>query len=123
MTPEKTVLIVDDHEDVLLSLAGILEARGYQVHTASDGQEAVEAVRKMPFGFVLMDIRMPRKDGVEALREIKELRPGIPVALMTVYDLGRSTQRLLDLGAVAVLTKPLDLANLMDLLNKYCGQP
>lgn len=123
MTTEKTILIVDDHEDVRRSLADILEARGYEVYTASDGQEAVEAVRNRPFCFVVMDIRMPRMGGVQALKELRELRPEVPVALVSVYNMHSSTQRFLDLGAVAVLTKPLDIENLISLLNKHCGQP
>lgn len=123
MTSRKTILIVDDHEDVLLSLAEILDAAGYQVYTARDGHEAVDSVRSRPFCFVLMDVRMPRKDGVQALAEIRELRPETPVALVSVYDMQGSARRLLNLGAVAVLSKPIDIVNLMGLLNKYCGQP
>ncbi len=123
MTPQNTILIVDDHEDVRISLAGILDAAGYEVSTARDGQEAVDSVRCMPFCFVLMDVRMPRKDGIQALTEIRELRPEVPVALVSIYDMHDSTQHLLGLGAVAVLSKPVDIENLMDLLNNYCGPP
>lgn len=123
MTPKKAVLIVDDHEDVRLSLAEIVETAGYEAHTACDGQEAVDRVKSMPFCFVLMDIRMPRKDGIEAMKEMRELRPEVPVALVSVYDMRSLTQRLLDSGAMAVLSKPVVIEDLLDLLSKHCGQP
>lgn len=120
MTSRRVVLVVDDHDDVRLSLSEILEARGYPVDTASDGQEAVDLVRILPYCFVIMDVRMPKMDGIQALLEIKKLRPAVPVALVSVYQVSLPSG-LLDLGAVALLTKPVNIEELMGLLGEYCG--
>ena len=78
------ILIVDDHELIAEGLAQLLTARGYQVvGSAADGQEGVEKALKLEPDLVLMDIRMPRLDGMAATRLIKAQRPEIKIVMLT----------------------------------------
>jgi len=78
------ILIVDDHELIAEGLAQLLTARGYQVvGSAADGQEGVEKALKLEPDLVLMDIRMPRLDGLAATRLIKAQRPEIKIVMLT----------------------------------------
>lgn len=111
------VLVVDDEEGMRDTLADIFEELEYSVERASNGREAVERVRSFDYALVLMDIRMPEGDGVEALRAIREVRPGLPVFMMTA---GTETGMLSEAtysGAEDVFRKPLDLDRLLCMIN------
>ncbi len=107
------VLVVDDESAHRLMLRAHLEGAGYQVSEAPDGVEAVEAVTAALFDLVLLDQRMPNMDGLEALTQIKQLRPGIPVIMMTAYGSIENAVKALKLGAADYVTKPLDIEELM----------
>lgn len=113
-----TILIVDDDPSLCRTMQMILERRGYAVETAPDGVQAVERVRAHPFDMILMDIRMPVLDGVQALREIKALRPDAVVTLMTGYAMEDLLQDALAEGAFAVLDKPVDVEEVMSLVKR-----
>ncbi len=121
MVGSQCILVADDHEDIRLTLVDILEARGYRVGTASDGSEAVSKVRSRSYCLVIMDVRMPRKDGPQALKEMKELRPDTPVVMISAYPVEQWGSEVAGYGPVAMLTKPLDLEQLMRLVEKNCS--
>ncbi|MDQ4080165.1 MAG: response regulator, partial [Gemmatimonadota bacterium] len=77
------VLIVDDHEDNVEVIRARLEASGYQVESAADGEEALDRVRERPPDLILLDVMMPRIDGMEVARRIKadETLPFIPIIM------------------------------------------
>ncbi len=99
----------------------IIKYKGYQVATAANGIEAVAAVRMQPFDLVLMDIKMPNKNGVEALREMKILRAQIRVMLMTAYAVDGLIEEALALGVCDIAYKPLDIPHLIAVLEKVTG--
>lgn len=121
MTCEKRILVVDDHEDIRLSLVDILEARGYKACAAADGQEAVNKIMRKPYCIVIMDERMPRKGGTQALKEIRELRPEIPVVLISAHPVDSWSGEAEEHKPMAMLTKPLDLEYLLALVDRHCG--
>ena len=107
-----TILIVDDDKGHLSMLETILKGWGYVTASAMDGGEAVEAVKEHPFDAVLMDVRMARVSGIEALNEIKAFNPAIPVLIMTAYSSVDVAVEAMKLGAYDYLTKPLNFDEL-----------
>ena len=85
---------------------------GYNVTEADDGRTAIEAVHKQPFDLILMDIRMVKVSGLEAMNEIKQFNPSIPVIIMTAYASVETAVKALKEGAYDYLTKPLDFDEL-----------
>ena len=83
MTEQARVLVVDDNEDLLETFSMILKRRGFSVDTAEDGVCAVDKFKMHHFDVILMDIVMPRMNGVEAFRKIREVNPVAKVILMT----------------------------------------
>jgi len=107
---EKTrVLIVDDDIPFNDSLADILKEKGYEVGAVKSGKEALKKVGEAAFDVVLLDIKMPVMDGVEAFKGIKKITPRIPVIMMTAFSVEELIKDALKEGAYGVLHKPLDI--------------
>lgn len=107
--PRKSqILVVDDDQAHRLMLATLLEEWGYRIHEALDGLEALEFIRHSPVDLVVMDMRMPRMDGIDATREIRRYNPAVPIVIMTAYSSIPSAVEALKSGAFDYLTKPLD---------------
>ncbi len=102
------ILIVDDDPGHLTTLKTITRSWGYAVETADDGDRAIQQVTAGPFDLVLMDVRMARMSGIEALAQIKAYNPSIPVIIMTAYSSVESAVDALKSGAYDYLIKPLD---------------
>jgi len=112
MTANGTILVVDDdtaHRAMLRTLVG---GWGYEIHEADDGGSAIDRVRQQAFDLVLMDVRMLKVSGLEALAAIKKLNPAIPVVIMTAYSSVEAAVDALKQGAHDYLTKPLDFDKL-----------
>ena len=112
MNGMKTVLVVDDdsaHRTMLKTLVG---GWGYDIEEADDGSTAIKAVQNRPFDLILMDVRMLKVSGLEALTHIKALNPAIPVIIMTAYSSVETAVEALKKGAYDYLTKPLDFDKL-----------
>lgn len=118
---EPRVVIADDQALVRIGFRMILTARGIEVvGEAADGAEAVEAVRRLRPDVVLMDIRMPTMDGLEATRRILAEVPDCRVLMLTTFDLDRYVYAALAAGASGFLLKdvtPEHLANAVRLVN------
>jgi DNA-binding NtrC family response regulator len=98
------------------TLSDVLTYKGWEVRGAYSGTAAVEAASKEPFDVVLMDIKMPGMDGVDAFKAIKAARPGTRVVLMSAYA---ARERVLEAereGVLRVLSKPVDIGELLSLL-------
>jgi two-component system cell cycle response regulator len=114
---KKRILVVDDHEDNIELLRARLEARGYEVEGASDGQAALDAVERIHPDLILLDVMMPKMDGMEVVRrpkaksEANEL-PFIPVIMQTALDSTENKVEGLDAGADDYITKPINFAEL-----------
>lgn len=112
MKTRPQVLVVDDDQAHRTMLKTLLGGWGYEVSQADDGQTAVESVHARPFDLILMDIRMLKVSGIEALSEIKRYNPAIPVILMTAFSSVETAVEALKKGAYDYLTKPLDFDEL-----------
>jgi diguanylate cyclase (GGDEF)-like protein len=108
------ILIVDDHEDNVELLRARLEARGYETDTAADGQQALEHVRAHAPDLILLDVMMPKVDGIEVARRVKSdsTLPFIPIIMQTALDSTESKVEGLDAGADDYITKPINFAEL-----------
>jgi len=114
MTNDKknTVLVVDDDPAHRTMLRTLLTGWGYTIFEADDGSTAIEKVHEQAFDLILMDIRMIKMSGLEALTEIKAFNPAIPVIIMTAYASVETAVKTLKDGAYDYLTKPLDFDEL-----------
>jgi len=109
---ENTILVVDDDQAHRTMLRTLLRGWGYKIVEADDGQVAVEKVHEQAFDMILMDIRMLKVSGLEALDGIKTYNPAIPVIIMTAYSSVETAVEALKKGAYDYLTKPLDFDEL-----------
>jgi two-component system response regulator HydG len=112
MNKRNTILIVDDdtaHRTMLRTLIG---GWGYQIDDADDGAAAIDKVKDQSYDLVLMDVRMVKISGLEALTKIKSYNPAIPIIIMTAYSSVETAIDALKKGAHDYLTKPLDFDKL-----------
>jgi two-component system response regulator HydG len=112
MTNESTVLVVDDDPAHRTMLRTLLSRWGYVIFEADDGSTAIEKIHEQAFDLILMDIRMIKVSGLEALTEIKAFNPAVPVIIMTAYSSVETAVKALKDGAYDYLTKPLDFDEL-----------
>ncbi len=112
------ILIVDDEKIKRVTLADDLTAQGHEVDTATDGEEALEKLRGRPFDVVVADVKMPRIDGLELLRRIKqgEQAPATEVIMMTAYGSIQLAVESMKAGAYDFITKPFRNEDLLPLL-------
>jgi len=108
-----TVLIVDDDRDQCDSLADVLNDAGYDVDTASSGKEAVEMASRKPYLLMLLDLRMPGMDGLDAFRRMKSADQHAKGLILTAFATDAAGQSAEDLGMDAVISKPLNLPVLL----------
>ena len=102
------ILVVDDDRVFRLSTAALLEADGYDVHTAAGGPEAVEALRASRFDAMLLDVKMPGADGIAVVEALRLWGDGIPVLMISGFGTVGDAVRALQVGADDFLTKPVE---------------
>jgi len=112
MKNKSTILVVDDDNAHRIMLQTLIGGWGYEVAQADDGAAAIEHVKEQSYDLVLMDVRMVRVSGLEALVQIKSYNPAIPVIIMTAYSSVDTAVKALKQGAHDYLTKPLDFDKL-----------
>jgi DNA-binding response OmpR family regulator len=111
---EKTVLIIEDENNIRSFIARVLQLEGYKVLEASDGAMGMEIIRGNPVALVLLDLRLPGTDGWSVLREIKH-NPDlaqIPVVVLTAIAETMQRKKTLRMGATSYLIKPLSARSL-----------
>jgi heterodisulfide reductase subunit A len=112
------ILVVDDELIVRDSLKDWLVEEGFDVHTAESGPDALEKIAKQPYHLMLLDIKMPEMDGVEVLQRSKDMRPELPVVMMTAYATVETAVEAMKIGALDYLMKPFDPDTLAPLVVK-----
>ncbi|HEV8497706.1 MAG TPA: diguanylate cyclase [Gemmatimonadaceae bacterium] len=113
------VLIVDDHEDNIELLRARLDSWGFATESAADGEEALRLIEASPPDLILLDVMMPKIDGMEVARRVKGNRalPFIPIIMQTALDATENKVEGLEAGADDYITKPIDFAELKARLN------
>ncbi len=114
-----SVLVVDDHQGMLHSLGDILDNEGFRVSLAGSGEEAIELCQKQTFDVILMDVRMPKLDGVETIRRINKHAKNNHIIMMSAYSVEEVKNLALQEGAVAFLQKPIDVEVVIKLIQQH----
>lgn len=105
-----TILVVDDEPGICEILQTALSSDGYRVHKALGGTEALRILDVLKdVDVVILDLKMPERDGIGVLREMKRRRPQLPVIILTGYGTLDTARQAMSLGAYDFLTKPFDL--------------
>jgi CheY-like chemotaxis protein len=116
-----TILLVDDNPDITSVLAEILQVKGYAVHAANSGAEGLLLMREHPVDLLLTDIRMPGMNGLELSRAARKIYPDLFIIFMTAYVADDLIQQAMAEGVKTVLTKPLDMKFLLQVLSAQRG--
>jgi two-component system, NtrC family, response regulator AtoC len=106
---QKSILVADDDASIRSLLKQLLQEEGYAVGEAATGVEVVDKVKENAPDLVIMDVRMPELDGIEALSRVKATSPRTGVLIMTAFGSSNAAIRAMDLGAFDYVTKPFDL--------------
>ncbi len=107
------ILVVDDEAAIRKTMKEILEYEKHNVDTAKDGFDALDKIKKTQYDLILLDIKMPKKDGIEVLEDIMKLAPEVPVIMITGHGTVETAVEALKKGAYDFLEKPLDLNRLL----------
>ena len=108
MKPVVRIMVVDDEKIVRESLSVWLRKFGYEVVPVEGGQEALDILDREEWNILLVDLKMPRIDGIEVLRKALEMKPGIPVIIFTAYATVETAVEAMKVGAYDYLIKPID---------------
>jgi DNA-binding response OmpR family regulator len=103
------ILVVDDEPDAVELLQEFLTAKGYDVIIASDGEEALRQVKEHRPHLILLDVRMPKLNGMEVLKRVREIDHEVGVIMVTAVNEEETGREALKMGAFDYITKPLDL--------------
>ena len=112
MTKNFSILVVDDDTSHRTMLSTLLTGWGYTIFEANDGEPAIAMVKNRSFDLILMDIRMLKISGLEAMAVIQQINPAIPIIIMTAYAALDTAVSALQNGAYDYLTKPIDFEQL-----------
>lgn len=120
--PKATLLICDDEPGVRDSLKLILEA-DYHLAFAADGEEAILCAKSLKPDLAILDIKMPRMNGLECLKKLKQLEPKLKVLILTGYESGDVASEAVHLGAANYLTKPLERDKVLSAVQSLLTPP
>jgi DNA-binding response OmpR family regulator len=120
------ILVVDDEEQILGLLSGVLQAAGYAVETRADGASALDALSALNaqgFDLVITDLAMPGLSGETVLAAARALEPALPVVIITARSSEREEARLRRLGADEILLKPFQMEELTSIVERLLSLP
>jgi DNA-binding response OmpR family regulator len=119
----KRLLVADDSETILLLLEKRLRLAGYEVETATDGQQVVDRVTESEPDAILLDAMMPVKSGLEALRELRGAGCDVPVVMVSAHRDSEELRGALAAGADGSVTKPIDWDELLSTVKRLTSDP
>jgi two-component system response regulator (stage 0 sporulation protein F) len=115
---QRVVLVVDDQPGIRRLLTEVLNDNGFTVATATNGYEGIKKAEELNPGVILIDMKMPGMDGIEALRELKRLGHSEKAIVMTAYGELDLVNEAKDIGAYAYITKPFDIVALCSMVSE-----
>ena len=107
------ILIVDDEVDLSATLVERLGIRGFDAVAVETGAQALEQVRNHNFDVIVLDIKLKGEDGVDVMKQIKQLKESLPVILLTGHMSGEASEEGLKAGAIDYIIKPIDIEDLI----------
>jgi len=116
------ILVVDDEPNIRRLFRDELEDEGHTIDQAEDGQEALNALEKTDYDLVLLDLRMPKVNGIEFLENARETRPNLPVIVVTAVRGIESDYDLWASHVSAIVNKPVDLDELKEQVDKALAE-
>lgn len=114
----KRILIVDDQKGVRRLLEELFKNEGWEVGSAGDGLEAIEKVEQTQPHLILMDVKMPNMNGLDATQTILQHHPDVPIIMMTAYGEIEVAKKALEAGVKRCISKPFDIMVLKDMINQ-----
>jgi DNA-binding NtrC family response regulator len=118
---KKKALVIDDEQIVLDSVSQILIDENYEVDVSLSGREGLDWAIERPYDIVLTDIRMPDIGGMRVLRDIKRIKPSLPVVIITGYATTKSAVQAMKLGAADYIEKPFEPEQLLEAVSRALG--
>jgi DNA-binding NtrC family response regulator len=120
---KQKVLVVDDDKIVIKSCVRILETEGFQVSTVPDADAAMEIVRQDTFDLMLIDVKMPKRDGLYLTKEIRKDFPVVPIVVMSGYSTPETVAEAFESGATKFIAKPFRPDELMHWIGQVLKKP
>ena len=114
----KGILIVDDQQGIRMLLNEVFKKEGFTTYLAANGFDAIKIAQENTLDCVLLDMKIPGMDGLEILARLKEDHPELPVMMMTAYVEQHMMDRANELGVVKYFTKPFNIFEVRDEVNK-----
>ncbi len=114
MSSKPSILIVDDEERFRITLAKLLSVKGFEVESVGSAKEALTKIAEGNYDVILLDVKMPEMNGVEALAEIKKLKPYLEVIILTGHASVDVAVEIMRLGGYEYLLKPCPTDELVD---------
>ncbi len=114
-----SILVIDDEKVVRALFKETLEEQGHRVITAEDGAEGLELVQEQDFALVFLDLKMPGMDGTEIFRQIRTIKPDLPVTIITGYPDSEMMSRALAQGPFGVMNKPFSESDIIGAVSNF----
>src|SRR5687768_8730752 len=121
--PAKSILWVDDEADLLESHRIFLRDKGYEVDSATNADDAVEMLRRRPYGLVLLDEQMPGKRGLEAFRELRDVDPSLPIVMVTKSEEDTTMREAIGVNINDYLVKPINPRQVLTVVTRILEGP
>ena len=119
---KRRIMIVDDQKGVRRLLEELFKREGWEVYAAADGKEAIEKVSQFQPSVLLIDMKMPNMNGLEASQKILEKHQELAIIMMTAYGEMEVVKRALESGVRKCITKPFDILYLRDEVNRIVAE-
>ncbi len=113
------ILVIDDDETICSLFKDTLEGAGHTVTTVSESSKGLELAKERDYDLVFLDLKMPEMDGAELFRQIKAVKPKLPVTIITGYPDSDLMARALAHGPLGVMSKPFNSSDILTAINNY----